>query len=151
MPFFSRERVRTCYLSQHILIIGHSRCLMQFWPNDLSFGSFEVILGQIRFFISNVWQNRDRALEMVPMCFSCIAASTDIQYDLLVYVTSRDLDLRSKTDIELFRSITECPTRLYPGPARKSAFVNTTIQISVSDFAPIKQPSASFSQCLTAH
>ena len=35
--------------------------------------------------------------------------------------------------------VLECPTRLYPGPVRKSTFVNATIQISVSDCIPIKQ------------
>ena len=45
----------------------------------------------------------------------------------------------------------ECPTRLYSGPARKSTFVNATIQISVSDFVPTKQPSASVPPYLTAH
>ena len=46
--------------------------------------------------------------------------------------------------------ILEYSTRLYPGPARKSAFVNAAIQISVSDFILIKQPSASVSPHLTA-
>ena len=43
---------------------------------------------------------------MVPMCFFRTDASTDIQYDLLGSTrASRDLDLRSKFEIDLLTSI----------------------------------------------
>ena len=42
----------------------------------------------------------------------------------------------------LFMNPVEGPTRLYLGPARISTFVSAIIQISVSHFIPIKQPSA---------
>ena len=35
------------------------------------------------FFASNIWYNRDKALGMVPMCFSRTDAVTDMQHDLL--------------------------------------------------------------------
>ena len=82
--FFPKLRVGTCYLSQDILTLGHSR--WSFWPNDLFFGSFEVIWGHIRFCLQLLI---DRALGMVPMCFTRTDASTDMQYDLLGY--TRDL------------------------------------------------------------
>ena len=57
---------------------------------------------------------------------------------------------KTKCSVILIHPV-ECPTRFYPGPARKSTFISDTIQISVSDFIPIKQPSASVSPYLTAH
>ena len=58
------------------------------------------------FFASNFWQNRDRALGMGPNCFFHKDASTDMQYlaYLAEHVTSRDLDLRSNSEIDLYRS-----------------------------------------------
>ena len=51
----------------------------------------------------------------------------------------------------LFIALSKRSTRLCEGPARKSRFVNATIQISVSDFIPIKQPSTLVSSYLPAH
>ena len=43
---------------------------------------------------------------MVPICFSCIDASTDMHMTYLSrHVTLRDLDLRSNSDTGLLRSI----------------------------------------------
>ena len=43
---------------------------------------------------------------MVPMCFFCTDASTDMQYDLLDPTRdSRDIDLGSNSEIDLLKSI----------------------------------------------
>ena len=44
----------------------------------------------------------------------------------------------------------ECHIRLRLGPARKSTFINAAIRISVSNFIPYRQPSASLSRYVTA-
>ena len=84
MPFFeiTGENVLSIliYSSNGPLSMIH----IQFWPNYIYFGSFEVIWGEIRFFfVSNFWYNKNKALGMVPICFSRKDASIDIQYDLI--------------------------------------------------------------------
>ena len=59
---------------------------MEFWPNDLFFGSF--VRGHIRsnsFYAFIVKSYGDRGLGMGPMCFTRTDASTDmhLQHDLL--------------------------------------------------------------------
>ena len=45
-------------------------------------------------------------MQMVSLCLSCQDASTDMPYDLSG--SSRDLDLRSKFEIDLTRSTCTC-------------------------------------------
>ena len=45
-------------------------------------------------------------MQMVSLCLSCQDASTDMQHDLSG--SSRDLDLRSKFEIDLTRSTCTC-------------------------------------------
>ena len=83
MPIIPKVRARACYLSPDILISGHSR-----WPLR-SFNPMTSPLGHSgsyetnHIFTSSFWWNRNRVLEMVPMCFSRIDASTGMQHDLL--------------------------------------------------------------------
>ena len=93
-----------CYLSQDILILGHSRLpICDFDPMTSASGHsrlYEVIL----VIIFNFRSNR-RALWIIPMCFSHKDATTDMQHDLLgSHLTSHDLDLRSNFDINLLTS-----------------------------------------------
>ena len=85
--FFPKVRVETCHLSQDILISRQSWWLIcSFYP------ILRVIRGNMRsnkFDASNSWCNRDRALGMVPMCFSRTNTSLDMQHDLLG--STRDL------------------------------------------------------------
>ena len=83
MPFFSNVQVGTCYWSQDILKLGHCR-----WPacrfNPMTAPSGHSRSYDVTFvFCLLLFIERDRALGMVPMCFSCANASIDIQYDLL--------------------------------------------------------------------
>ena len=82
-----------------ILIFSYVRPLsmahMQFWPHDLSFGSFGVMRGRICF-CHSVWIENNRTLRMAPMCCSRRDASTGMLHDLFGFnVTTCDLDLRS--------------------------------------------------------
>ena len=60
-----------------ILPMGH----MKIWPNDLSFGSLEVIWGQMSF-SCNFWQNGDGALGMGTICLPCRDTPTDSQHHI---------------------------------------------------------------------
>ena len=79
---------------------------LQFWPNDLSYGSYEVIWGRTHFLSLTFDRIKiDRALEMVPMCSFRRDESTDLQHDHLVHhVTSHDLYLRSNSDLDILSS-----------------------------------------------
>ena len=122
--FFPKVKVGTCYWSQDILNLGHSRwpvCSFdpmtspQFWPHMTSSRSYEVTF----LFASNVWWNRDRSLRMVPMSFSCTDASTDMQYeyDLLdtwPHVTltwNQFLTWPFKVNMYIFRRVSTSGTR----------------------------------------
>ena len=103
---FPKELVRTCYLSQGILILGHSRwSICSFDPLTSPLGhsrSYEV---KFVFLGANFWKNRDRVLGTVPICFFCKDASTDSNMTYLAqHVNSRDLDLRSNSNLDLLRS-----------------------------------------------
>ena len=117
MTFFPKVRVRTCYLSQDILISGHSRspvCSFRRWP------LLRVIQGHIRsnsFFCLKLLIKWRCTLGMVSICFFCKDASTDIQYDPLG--STRDLtwpDIKFwhcpfKVDMEIFRRVSTRGTR----------------------------------------
>ena len=81
-------------ISRYSYIGPLSMILKQFWPNDLSFGSFEVIWGQIRFLPLTFdrieierweWAQSDSFFR----CVFCKDASNDMQYDL--FGSTRDL------------------------------------------------------------
>ena len=78
-------------ISRYSYIGPFSLIHMQFWPIDLSLGSFKVIWGQIRFLPLTFERihRRHRALGIVPICFFRKNASTYMQYDLLD--STRDL------------------------------------------------------------
>ena len=97
--------METCYLPQDIPTLGASRWpVCSFWPNDLSFRSFEVIWGHIRF---------------LPLTFDrikigrwgwsqCVSLAQthrlicNMPY-LTRHVTSHDLDLKSNSEIDFLR------------------------------------------------
>ena len=103
--FLPKLRVGACYLSQDILTLGPSRwsvCSFDQMTSPSGHSrSYEVTF----VFASNFWKNRDRALGMILKCLSCTDASTDSNMTYLApHGTSRDLDLRSNSDIDLLRS-----------------------------------------------
>ena len=78
---------------------------MQFWPIDLSFGSFEVIWGQIGFWVLTFERIE---IERWERSQSVSFAKTNRMICNMTYlsrhVTSRDLDLSWNFEIDLFRS-----------------------------------------------
>ena len=82
-PFSESTSGNVLFISRYSYIRPLSITRMRFWPIELSFGSFEVIGGHIRFFFSNFLWKRDKAFGMVPMCQSCTDASADMKYDIL--------------------------------------------------------------------
>ena len=90
------------FISRHSYIRPLSMTRMQFWPNDLPFRSFEVILGHIRFLPLTF----DRMEIERWGWFQCISLARthrlicNMTY-LAWHVTSRDLDLRSNFNIDL--------------------------------------------------
>ena len=92
-------------ISRYSYIGPLSMIHMQFSPNEVSFGSFEVICGQIRF-LCLIFDRIE--IECWEWAQSVAFAKThrlicDMTY-LAQHVTSHDLDLRSNFEIDLFRS-----------------------------------------------
>ena len=107
MPFCSESTSgNVLFISRYSYIRALSMARMQFWPNDLSFESLEVIWGHIRFLPLSF----DR-IEIERWGWSqCVslAQTTRLIFNMIYltsHVTSRDLDLRSNSDIPLLRSI----------------------------------------------
>ena len=78
---------------------------LQFWPTDLSSGSFEIIWSRIRFFPLTF--NRTEAEHREWSQFVYLAKTHRLichMTRLFQHVISRDLDLRSNSDIESLRS-----------------------------------------------
>ena len=92
------------FMSKYFYIRRLSMTRMQLWPNDLSFRTLEVIWGQIRFLPLTF----DR-IEVESWGWSqCVSlAQTHLLICNMTYVashvTSRDLDLRPNSDIDLLR------------------------------------------------
>ena len=119
---FPKVRVGTCYLSQYIFTLDHSRWPVwsfdQMTPPSRHSMSYEVTF----VFASNFLQNRHKVLGMVPICFSWTDASTDMQCDLLV--PTRDLTWPwpevkfgyrpFKVNVYLFRWVSTSRTRCCP-------------------------------------
>ena len=94
------------FISRYSYIVPLPMARMQFWPNDPSFRSFEVIWGHIRFMRLTF----DRIeIERWGWSQYLSFAQTHRLICNVTYlsrqVTSRDLDLRSNSDIYLLRSI----------------------------------------------
>ena len=93
------------FISRYSYIRPLSMTRMQFWPNDLSFRSFKVIWGHIRFLpltFDRIEIERWRWSQCVSLA-QTHRLICNMTY-LARHVTSRDLDLRSNSDIDLLRS-----------------------------------------------
>ena len=106
MPFFSESTSgNVLFISRYSYIRPISMTGMQFWPNDLSFGSFEVIWDHNSFLpitFDRIEIERWGWSEYVSLAHTHRVIS-NMTY-LVRHVTSRDLDLRSDSDIDLLRS-----------------------------------------------
>ena len=94
------------FISRHSYIGPLSMTRMQFWPNDPFFRSFKVIWGHIRFLPVTFDRTEMERWEW-SQCVSLAQTHRlvcNITY-LAQHVTSRDLELRSNSDIGLLRSI----------------------------------------------
>ena len=103
---FPKLRVGTCYSSQDILTLGHSRWpVCSFNPDDLFFGSFEVIWGDIHFLLLTFDRTEIEHWEW-SQCV-CLAQTHRLICNMTYLareVTSGDLDLRITSDINLLRA-----------------------------------------------
>ena len=104
---FQKVRVGTCYLSLYILTLGHSRRpVCSFDPKDPSFRSFKVIWGHISFLPLTFVR-----IEIERWGWSqyvSLAQTHRLIWNITYLsrrVTSRDLDLRSNSDIDPLRPI----------------------------------------------
>ena len=78
---------------------------VQFWPNDLSYGSFEVIWGQIRVLPLTFDRIEIERWEWAQyVSFAKTHRMICNMTYLVQHVTSRDLDLRPNFEIDLFMS-----------------------------------------------
>ena len=117
MPFFSESTSENLLFISRYSYIRSLSTRMQFWPSDLSFGSFEVIGGHIRFLPLTYYRiGRDRALWMVPMCLSRTDASTDMQSDLLG--SARDLT-RPWPEVKYWPDSSRSPCICFDAPCRE--------------------------------
>ena len=79
MSFFSESTGKNVLpISRYFYIGLLSMIRMQFGPNDLSFGSFEVMWGQIWFLLLTFDRRRTSSI-----CFVREDATAGMQYDLL--------------------------------------------------------------------
>ena len=103
--FFESTSGNLLFMSRYSYIRPLSVTRMQFWPDDFSFRSLEVIWGHIR--VLPLFFDR---IEIERWGWSqCVSlAQTHRMICSMTYlarhVTSRDLDLRSNSDIDLLRS-----------------------------------------------
>ena len=107
MPFFPNVRVGTCYISQNILTMGHSRWPMcSFDPMTLHSGHSGFLWGHIRFLpltFDRIKIERWGWTQYVPLAQTHRLICNMTYFSR--HVTSRDLDMRSNSDIDLLRYI----------------------------------------------
>ena len=106
MPFFPKSTSNNVLpVSRYSYTGPLSMICVQFWPNDLSYGSFEVIWGQIRVLPLTFDRIEIERWEWAQyVSFAKTHRMICNMTYLVQHVTSRDLDLRSNFEIDLFRS-----------------------------------------------
>ena len=104
--FFESTNGKVLFISRYSYIGPLSMTCIQFWPNDPSFRSFEVIWGHIRFLPLTF----DR-IEIMRWGWSQYV-SIEQTHRLICnityfprHVTSNELDLRSNSDVDLLRPV----------------------------------------------